>query len=127
MDTLIFSYIHRLGPFILVQHFEFQYLWGFQENEYFWGNMKILWIFLFFWEVGSTEIGLYLGVISMYFMVFSVGEGTERGIIFGVAIISNIFWGCLIFLIFLLGRTEDTRPEPTHLGQMRVSPGLASY
>ena len=53
--------------------------------------MKILWIFLFFGGVGSTEIGLYLGVISMYFRVFSVGEGTERGIIFGVAKISNIF------------------------------------
>ena len=75
----------------------------------------------------STEIGLYLGVISMYFRVFYVDEGTERGIIFGVAKISNFFWRCLIFLIFLLGRTEDTRPEPTHLEQMRLSPGLASY
>ena len=32
----------------------------------FWG-MKILWIFL----EGQRKIGLYLGVISMYFRVFS--------------------------------------------------------
>ena len=35
--TLIFSYIHRLGSFFGVQNFEFQYLWGFQKNEYFLG------------------------------------------------------------------------------------------
>ena len=32
---LIFSYIHRLGPFLGVQDFEFQYFGGFQKNEYF--------------------------------------------------------------------------------------------
>ena len=49
----------------------------------------ILWIFF-----GSHhKIGLYLGVISMHFMVFSYGQGTELGILLGVAKISNIFWG----------------------------------
>ena len=35
--TLIFSYIRRLGPFFWGQIFEFQYFWGFSENEYFLG------------------------------------------------------------------------------------------
>ena len=40
-----------------------------------WGGagMKILWIF--FW--GHHKIGLYLGVISMHFMVFLKVNGTE--------------------------------------------------
>ena len=42
--TLIFLYIRRLGSFLGVQNFEFQYLFGFLENEYFWG-MTILWTF----------------------------------------------------------------------------------
>ena len=50
----------------LVQNFEFQYLLGFQKNEYFWG-MKILWIFF----GGHHKIGLYLRVISMHLRVFS--------------------------------------------------------
>ena len=43
--TLMFSYIRRLGPFLEVQNFEFQYFLGFQKNEYFSG-MKVLWISL---------------------------------------------------------------------------------
>ena len=42
----MFSYIHRLGPFLEVQNFEFQYFLGFQKNEYFSG-MKV-----FFWYEG---------------------------------------------------------------------------
>ena len=30
--TLIFSYICRLGPFFLVQNFEFQYFFGFSKK-----------------------------------------------------------------------------------------------
>ena len=30
--TLIFSYIHRLGPFLGIQNFQFQYFWGFSEK-----------------------------------------------------------------------------------------------
>ena len=41
-----------------------------------------------FW--GHHKIGLYLGVISMHFRVFSEGQGTEW----------EIFWGLLKFQIF---------------------------
>ena len=54
--TLIFSYIRRLGSFLGFRNLNFNSFWGFQKNEYFWGHHKI---------------GLYLGVISMYFNVFS--------------------------------------------------------
>ena len=69
--TLIFLYIHRLGPFFLVQNFEFHYIYififfFFQKNEYFLGYEVFVDIF---W--GHHKIGLYLGVISMHFMVFS--------------------------------------------------------
>ena len=64
--TLIFLYILRLGSIFWIQNFEFQFIFGFSEKNIFWG-MKILWIF--FW--GHHEIGLYLGVISMHFRVFS--------------------------------------------------------
>ena len=36
----------------------------------------------------------------MHFRVFSLGQGTEWGIFFGVAYISNITLGRLKFLIF---------------------------
>ena len=67
-DTLIFSYIPRLGSFFWgVKNFEFHYLNFF---FFFWGGggvrkknifrgMKILWIFL----GGHHNIVLYLGVI----------------------------------------------------------------
>ena len=61
---------------------------GFQKNEYFWGYEVFVDIF---W--GHHKIGLYLGVISMHFRVFSKGQGTEWRIFFGVAKISTIFWG----------------------------------
>ena len=36
--NLIFSYIRRLGSFLGVQHFDFQYyFFGFQKNKYFLG------------------------------------------------------------------------------------------
>ena len=54
--------------------------------DIFWG-MKILWIFF----GGHHKIGLYLGVISMNFNVFSYGQGTKWGIFLGVGKISNIF------------------------------------
>ena len=44
-----------------------------------------------FW--GHHKIGLYLGVISMDFRVFSEGQGTVLGIFLGGSKISNIFWG----------------------------------
>ena len=64
--TLIFLCKRRLGSFFGVQNFKFQYFWGFQKKNIFWG-MKILWIFF----GGHHKIGLYLVVISMHFRVFS--------------------------------------------------------
>ena len=64
----------------------FNIFWGFQKNKYFWG-MKTLWIIF----GGLHKIGLYLGVISMYFRVLSEGQGTEWRIFLKVAKISNIF------------------------------------
>ena len=68
----------------------------FRKLDIFWG-MKILWIIL----GGHHKIGLYLKVISVHFRVFSEGQGTEWKI-FWVAKISNIYLGCLKFLIFFL-------------------------
>ena len=61
-------FIHtRLGSFYWVQSFEFQYFWGvFSKMNKFLG-MKVFWIFL----GNHHKIGLYLGVISMQFRVFS--------------------------------------------------------
>ena len=46
--TLIFSYIRRLGPFFWGggEILNFNILWGFQKNDFFFWCMKILWIFL---------------------------------------------------------------------------------
>ena len=60
--------------------------------------MKILWIF--FGVI--TKLDYISGVISMHFMVF-FKIMAQNGDIFGVAKISNIFWGCLKFLIYLGG------------------------
>ena len=49
-----------------VQNFESTILGGFQKKEYFLGYEDFVDIF---W--GHHKIGLYLGVISMYFRVFS--------------------------------------------------------
>ena len=46
----------RLGSYFGFRNLNFNSFWGFQKNEYFWGHHKI---------------GLYLGVTSMYFNVFS--------------------------------------------------------
>ena len=60
---------------------------GFQKNYYnFLGYEDVVDIF---W--GHHKIGLYLGIISMHFRVFSQGQGTECG----------IFLGLLKFQIFL--------------------------
>ena len=66
--TLVFSYIRRLGSFFGLKTLNFNIFLGFSEKLiiYFWG-MKILWIFF----GGHHKIGLYLGVISMHFRVFS--------------------------------------------------------
>ena len=69
----------------------------FQKNEYFLGYehfVDIIW--------GHPKIGLVLGVMSMYFRVFSLGKYTDSGYLFGlqnfkyflgVLQISDIFGG----------------------------------
>ena len=61
--TLIFSFIRRLGVFF--SFFFFVFFFGGGGSEKKWG-LTILWIFL-----GSSQIGLYLGVISMHLRIFS--------------------------------------------------------
>ena len=61
--------------------------------------MKILWIFFFFFFFGgggSSQNWASLRVISMQLSVF-LRSRYRIGIFFGVAKISNIFWGCLKF------------------------------
>ena len=64
--TLIFSYIRRLGPFLGFKILNFNIFWGFQKKKFFLGYEDFVDIF---W--GHHKIGLYLGVISMYFRVDS--------------------------------------------------------
>ena len=65
-DTLIFSYKRRLGPFFGFKILNFNIFVFFRKINIL-GGKKILWIFL----GGHHKIGLYLGVISMHFRVFS--------------------------------------------------------
>ena len=51
---------------------------GGSEKIIFWGYEDFVDIF---W--GSSQIGLYSGVISMYFRAFSLGQATEWAIFFG--------------------------------------------
>ena len=44
-SALIYSYIRRLESFFWVQNIEFQYIWGFQKNEYFLGYEDFVNIF----------------------------------------------------------------------------------
>ena len=67
MGTLIFSYIRRLGQFLGVQNFEFQYFWGFQKKEHFLVYEDC--VDFFIW--GHHKIGQVSGVISMHFRIFS--------------------------------------------------------
>ena len=68
--TLIFSYIRRLGTIFWVQNFVFQFLWGGGGGGFRKINIFRCEDFVdIFW--GSSQIALYLGVISMHFMVFS--------------------------------------------------------
>ena len=68
--TLIFSYIPRLGSFLGFKNLNLIILGVFQIFFFFFwggGGMKILWIFL----GGHYKIGQHLGVMSVYFRIFS--------------------------------------------------------
>ena len=67
----VFLYKRRLRSLFWVQNFEFLIFGVFSIINIFW-DMKILLIF----SKGHHKIGLYLGVISMHFRVFSKGQGT---------------------------------------------------
>ena len=64
----IFIHTYAWGYFLGFKILNFNIFWGFQKKKknIFLG-MKILWIFF----GGHHKIGLYLGVISMHYMVFS--------------------------------------------------------
>ena len=89
MGTLIFTYIRRLGPFFGVQNFEFQYFFLVFRKMNIFGGMKILWIFF----GGHKKIGLYLGVISMQFMVFTLKSRYRMEDILGLLKFQIYFWG----------------------------------
>ena len=114
--TLIFSYIRRLGSFFGGSKFWFSIFLGvFRKNNIF-GGIKNLWIF--FW--GHHKIGLYLGVISIHFRVFSKVK-VQNGGIFGSLKFQISFWGVWNSWYFL-GWTVDAGPEPTYAEKMRVPP-----
>ena len=83
-------FIHSLSQFFGFKTLNFNIFSGFRKNEYFLRYEDFVDIF-----GGHHKIGLYLGVISMHFRVFSKGQGTEWGIFLGVAKISNIFFRVL--------------------------------
>ena len=90
-DTLIFSYIRRLGPFFCGGGFKilnFNILGVFRKMNIFLG-MKILWIFL----GGHPKIGLVLRVISMYFRVFLKVNIQNRDIVLGCKKNQMLFLG----------------------------------
>ena len=65
--------------------------------------MKVLLTFL----GGHHKIGLYLGVIDFYvFYGLFLRSLYRMGIFLGVAKMSNIFGGCLKFLIFFRGESR---------------------
>ena len=105
-DTLILSHIRRLGLFFGVQNSEFEYFWGFQKNEYFFGYYEDFVNIFFGWGGGggggSSQNWASFRVISMHFRVFFKVKGTELGyflgllkfqIFFGLLDIPDIFWG----------------------------------
>ena len=52
---------------------------GFKKNEYFLGYEDIVDIFFFLGGGDHHKIGLYLGVISMYFKVFLNKVKVQKG------------------------------------------------
>ena len=96
--TLIFSCIPRLGPFFLVQNFEFHFLGGFQKNKYFLGYEDFVDIFL-----GSSQNWTIFRVHFYAFKGLFLRSSYRMGYFLWVCKISNIILGCLKFLIFFGG------------------------
>ena len=81
--TLIFSYMRRLRSFFGVQNFEFQYVLGFSDSEYFLG----------YGEFVDNFKGSFLCILGSFLKV-----KVQKGSIFGVAKTSVL--ERLKFLIF---------------------------
>ena len=96
--TLVFSYIRRLGTFSWVQNFEFKYFLGFQKFFYFFGCEDFVDIFL-----GSSQNWtIFRGHLYAFYGLF-LSSSYRMGIFFWVSKTSNIFLGCLKFLIIFWG------------------------
>ena len=104
------------GYFLWFKILNFNIFWGFEKNEYFWGYEDFVDIFL-----GHHKIGLVWG--SFLCILGSFLRSRYRiGIFFGVAKISNIFLGCLKFLILFWGWTVDAGSEPTYTEKFEYPP-----
>ena len=114
--TLISSYIRRLGSFLGVQNFEFQYFLRFSE------------ILIFFWK--WRFCGYFFGssqnwtVFSMHFGSFLKVKVQNGGYFFGL-LKFQIFFGGAWNSWYFFGWTVDAGPEPTYEAKMRV-PTLGS-
>ena len=80
--------------FFGVQNFEFQYFLVFRKNDFFYGYEGFEDMYLW-----SSQIGLYLGAISMQFVSFPKVK-VQMGVFVWIAKNSNTFLGCLKFLIY---------------------------
>ena len=106
----------------------FNIFWGFQRNEYFWGYEDFVDIF---WGVITNWTKLR-GHFYVLYGLFKVN--VQKGGIFGVAKISNIFLGCLneipdIFLgvngrcwarAYVYRKNESTHPPPPPPDNLRT-------
>ena len=81
--TLIFSYIRRLGSFLGVQNFKFQYFGVFQTKEYFWGDT--------FW--GSSQNWAIFRGHFYAFLVLFLRSRYRMGIFLGSLKFLIITWG----------------------------------
>ena len=95
--TLIFSYIHMIGSFFGFKILNFNIFGVFRKINIFWG-MKILWKFLGVITKMDYIMGAFLCILRSFLKVM-----VQNGDFLGVAKISNIFSGCMEFLIFLWG------------------------
>ena len=86
--SLIFSHIRRLGHFWGFKILNFNFLGGFQKNEYFLGYEDCV---ITFWE--SSQNWASFRFISMHVRVFFKVKGTEFG----------YFGGLLKFQILFVG------------------------
>ena len=74
----------------------FNIIFGFQKNKYFFGYEDFVDIFLGYSQNWTIFRGLFLCILESF-----LRSSYRMGIFFWVAKISNIFLGCLKFLIFL--------------------------